>query len=70
LAFALNLENLEVDFYTLTLSMFDDAAFAAAGFGSDVRGRFEQILEHEIVHVSLLQSVLGSSAPLPCNYTL
>ena len=70
LAFALNLENLEVNFYTTGLAMFDDTAFTAAGFGPDVRGRFQQVLEHELVHVALLQSVLGTAAPKPCNYSL
>lgn len=70
LAFALNLEHLEVSFYTLGLSMFNDSDFAAAGFGPDVRGRYEQILEHEIVHVTTLQDALGPLAPQPCNYSL
>lgn len=69
LAFALNLENLEVNFYTLGLSLFNDSDFTAAGFPEGTRGRFEQILEHELVHVSLLQSVLGPLAPQPCNYS-
>ncbi|GJE93087.1 ferritin-like domain-containing protein [Phanerochaete sordida] len=69
LAFATNLENLEVNFYTLGLSMFNDSDFTAAGFPEGARGRFEQILEHELVHVSLLQSVLGPLAPQPCNYS-
>lgn len=70
LSFALNLEHLEVAFYTLGLNTFADSDFAAAGFSPDVRGRFQQILEHEIVHVNTLVNALGPAAPQACNYSL
>ncbi|EKM57289.1 uncharacterized protein PHACADRAFT_208391 [Phanerochaete carnosa HHB-10118-sp] len=69
LAFAANLENLEVNFYTLALSTFNDTDFTNAGFPNGTRGRFQQILQHEQVHISLLQSILGSLTPQPCNYS-
>jgi len=65
---ALTLENLEHAFYTKGLGQFDDAAFEKAGFPSFVRGRLNQIAEHEATHVKLLQKDLGSAAPAPCEY--
>ncbi|KAL6304712.1 ferritin-like domain-containing protein [Sparassis latifolia] len=68
LQFALSLELLENNFYSTGLGQFDDQAFAEAGFPAWVRGRFEQIGEHEAEHVSFLQAALGSAAPQPCTY--
>ncbi|KLO17825.1 hypothetical protein SCHPADRAFT_820755 [Schizopora paradoxa] len=69
LQFALTLEHLENAFYSQALGKFDAAAFAKAGFPEFVRGRFEQIAEHEATHVSTLQGALGSAAPAPCTYS-
>ena len=55
LNFALTLEFLEAEFYNMGL--------AAQGLiPADVRDVFDQIRDHEVQHVALLQSVLGSDA--------
>ncbi|CCM04505.1 uncharacterized protein FIBRA_06685 [Fibroporia radiculosa] len=68
LQFALVLELLESSFYHGGLQKFDVAAFTDAGFPSWVRGRYEQIMQHEDTHVSFLQDALGSQAPQSCVY--
>lgn len=70
LQFALTLEHLEDTFYRQGLARFNDAAFEKAGYPSWVRGRFEQIAEHEATHVAFLTSALGSAAPAACTYKL
>lgn len=70
LQFALTLEHIENTFYTQALQRFDDSAFQQAGFPSFVRGRFQQISDHEQSHVQLLTGILGSDAPAACNYSL
>ncbi|KAH9944916.1 ferritin-like domain-containing protein [Amylocystis lapponica] len=69
LQFALTLEHLESAFYSSALAQFDDLAFALAGYAPWVRGRFEQINKHEMEHVQLLTTALGSAAPQPCQYS-
>ena len=66
----MNLEILEATFYGEGLALFNDTAFTDVGFSPDIRGRFNQIWEHELTHVALLQGILGDNAPDPCNYTL
>ncbi|KAI0340285.1 hypothetical protein BDW22DRAFT_1334411 [Trametopsis cervina] len=68
LQFALTLEHLENTFYNEALSKFDEQAFLDAGFPSWVRGRFEQIKEHEQTHVDFLTKALGDAATKPCTY--
>ncbi|CCM04504.1 uncharacterized protein FIBRA_06684 [Fibroporia radiculosa] len=68
LQYALELELLETNFYSGGLQKFDQKAFSDAGFPSWVRGRYEQIREHEQTHVEFLQEVLGPAAPQPCEY--
>ena len=68
LQFALTLENLESTFYNQALDRFDEQAFANAGYEPWVRGRFEQIREHQQMHVDVLTQALGSDAPQPCTY--
>lgn len=70
LQYALTLEYLENAFYTGALDKYDAKAFTDAGFAPWVRGRFEQIMDHEKTHVKFLQTALGSAAPQACNYTL
>jgi hypothetical protein len=65
---ALTLEHLESAFYTKGLKLFDAAAFEAAGFPDFVRGRINQIAEHESTHVKTLEKKLGSAAPKACKY--
>lgn len=69
LNFALTLEQLENAFYTGALAKFDAEAFAAAGFAPLVRGRYEQISQHEATHVAFLTSILGTEATQACNYS-
>ncbi|KDQ14503.1 hypothetical protein BOTBODRAFT_66094 [Botryobasidium botryosum FD-172 SS1] len=68
LQFVLAFEHVEHAFYTNALAMFDEQAFADAGFPPWVRGRFEQIAEHEAAHVAFLTNALGKTAVQPCTY--
>ncbi|KJA17543.1 hypothetical protein HYPSUDRAFT_70652 [Hypholoma sublateritium FD-334 SS-4] len=68
LNYALTLEHLENAFYHQALDRFDEQAFLDAGLPSWVRGRFEQIAEHEATHVQLLSAALGDRATQPCAY--
>ena len=70
LQFALNLEQLEITFYTEGLDKLDEKAFADAGYPPWVRARFLQIKEHEQTHVDFLKVALGDKAPQPCTYKL
>lgn len=73
LSLALNLENLEVAFYTSGLSQFNESDFAAANLSALVYRRYQEILRHEQTHAALLAFVLstnGANVPQPCNYTL
>ncbi len=70
LQYALTLEHLENAFYAEALAKFDQGDFAAAGYSSDVRGRFVEIGEHEATHVKFLSDALGSDATKACNYSL
>ncbi|KDQ14504.1 hypothetical protein BOTBODRAFT_44612 [Botryobasidium botryosum FD-172 SS1] len=68
LQYALTLEHLENAFYSGALAQFDEDAFSDAGYEDWVRGRFEQIAEHEAAHVAFLSGALGSAATKPCTY--
>ena len=73
LSLALNLENLEVAFYTRGLSLFSVSDFAAANLSPLVFQRYQEILFHEQTHAALLASVLaanGANVPQPCTYSL
>jgi hypothetical protein len=69
LELAMNLENLEVAFYTSGLAQFSEADFAAANLSALVYRRYQEILGHEQTHAQLLGSILGPNAPQPCNYS-
>ncbi|KZS87906.1 hypothetical protein SISNIDRAFT_418906 [Sistotremastrum niveocremeum HHB9708] len=68
LQYALTLEHLEAAFYSQYLDQFDAAAFEKDGYAPWVRGRFEQIAQHEATHVSFLSSALGDAATKACTY--
>lgn len=70
LQLALELENLEKEFYTLGLNQFNENDFAEAGFSAQVFQRFQEIKEHEEAHAESLAAILGPAAPQPCNYSL
>jgi Ferritin-like domain len=73
LNFALSLELLERAFYEHGLSRYSSEAFKKAGYPAWVRGRFEQIYEHEKTHVQFLESALtaaGIEYVKPCEYVL
>ena len=73
LNFALSLELLEREFYKRGLSRYSKEDFKKAGYPAWVRGRFEQIYEHEKTHVQFLESALtaaGADYVKPCEYIL
>lgn len=70
LGLALELEHLEVAFYSQFLSQFSATDFANANLSPLVYQRYQEILQHEMTHVDLLTAALGDNAPQPCNYFL
>lgn len=70
LQFALTLEHLESNFYQEALAKYDATAFEQAGFSAWVRGRFEQIGNHEQTHTAFLTEALGNDSIAACNYSL
>ncbi|KAK7001347.1 protein rds1 [Favolaschia claudopus] len=71
LNYALTLEHLESTFYQQGLAKFSASDFKNAGFPDWVRGRFQQISDHEATHVSFLSTALttaGAEAVAPCEY--
>ena len=67
---ALSGEHFDNAFYHQALEKFDEQAFLDAGFPSWVRGRFQQIADHEATHVQVLSAALGDWAMQPCTYNL
>ena len=70
LQLALTLEHLENAFYQQGLKNYSASAFGSAGYPGWVRGRINEIAQHEKVHVSFLTALLGADAPDACNYSL
>ncbi|KAJ7122006.1 ferritin-like domain-containing protein [Mycena crocata] len=71
LNFALTLEHLESAFYKQALARFSQADFLAAGHPDWTRGRYQQISDHEEIHVKFLSTALttaGAQAVSPCEY--
>jgi len=68
LNYALTLEHLEHAFYVEFLAKYSAKDFEAAGFEDFVRGRLNQVGQHEAQHVQFLQSALGNAATKPCTY--
>ncbi|KAI8996677.1 ferritin-like domain-containing protein [Trametes punicea] len=69
LNFALTLEHLENAFYTRGLAKYSEKDFENNGLPAWVRGRFEQISQHEAEHVKFLSDALGDKAVKPCEYS-
>lgn len=68
LQYALTLEHLEAAFYKEGLATYSSEDFSAAGFPLEVRQDLVAAGEHEAIHVTALQSLLGSRATKPCTY--
>ncbi|EJD51094.1 hypothetical protein AURDEDRAFT_181905 [Auricularia subglabra TFB-10046 SS5] len=66
LQYALTLEHLDEAFYKVALEKFSEREFRECGVE---RTLIEQIAEHEVVHVQVLQSLLGSKATKPCEHS-
>lgn len=71
LTFALTLEHLENAYYSQGLAKYSQDDFTSAGYDTWVRGRFEQIAQHEKTHVETLSNAIaaaGGKVPQPCEY--
>ncbi|KZT25452.1 hypothetical protein NEOLEDRAFT_1114228 [Neolentinus lepideus HHB14362 ss-1] len=72
LQYALTLEHIENAFYVSGLTKYDDQAFLDAGFPAWVRGRIQQIGDHEADHVAFLTTAIeasGANATQACSYS-
>ena len=70
---ALALEHLEDAFYREGLAKFSPNDFTGIGLPPFARGRFEQIGDHERIHVVFLTDALtaaGAPTVQPCTYNL
>lgn len=63
--YALTLEHLEYAFYRDGLDEFDDAAFEDANQRPDLRGRLEEIRDHELAHVDFLTETISAAGGTP-----
>lgn len=67
LNFALSLEHFQSYFYK-QLQQYEPQDFANAGLPPWSHGRYAQISSHELIHVQLLENILGDNAVQPCTY--
>lgn len=67
LNFALSLEHFQSYFYK-QLQQYEPQDFSNAGLPPWSHGRYVQISSHELVHVQLLENILGDNAVQPCTY--
>ncbi|KAF9555880.1 hypothetical protein CPC08DRAFT_111626 [Agrocybe pediades] len=71
LNFALFVAQLEFAFFERGLSRYSEEDFRRAGYPNWVRGRYQQIKEHEKIHLNFLESAVTTSGVenvQPCNY--
>ena len=71
LTYALILEHLEDNFYRQGIAMFNEAAFASAGFGSTFYANLLEVSSDETNHVALLTAALTKAGVTPvqeCTY--
>ncbi|KIK36349.1 hypothetical protein CY34DRAFT_109554 [Suillus luteus UH-Slu-Lm8-n1] len=69
LNFALSLEHFQSYFYK-QLQQYEPQDFSNAGLPPWSHGRYAQISSHELIHVQLLENILGDNAVQPCTYNL
>ncbi|KAG1762543.1 ferritin-like domain-containing protein [Suillus occidentalis] len=67
LNFALSLEHFQSYFYK-QLQQYEPQDFSNAGLPPWSHGRYAQISSHELIHVQLLENILGDNAVEPCTY--
>lgn len=67
LNFALSLEHFQSYFYK-QLQQYEPQDFSNAGLPPWSHGRYAQISSHELMHVQLLENILGDNAVQPCTY--
>ena len=69
----MSLEHIEGEFYSQGLHNFTAEDFANAGYPSNVRERYQQIVENEKSHVVALTAALVAAGVQPvalCSYAL
>ena len=59
----------DVEFSSQALQKYGAQDFQAAGFPDWVRGRVNEVMMHEMSHVTLLTNALGNDAVQACEYS-